>query len=419
MSDNTKEKVMIRPEQVTHCIYHDKCPDGVGSALAVALLAKEQGRKVQFFGVHPNADLTSLPLDGAVVVMCDISNTRANLEKLLTRVAGFLLVDHHKTAQQDLVALEPQLKIFDMKRSGAGLTWNWCFPDRPLPRVLELIEDRDLWTKKFPESSHLSNWYTTIYLEEFSVILEHLERLLDLNELNKVIELGRCFGVLTDSIVAREAKYAYLELAKLNDRYYIVGRMNSTIYPSDIGNRILLDHPLADFSVVFSLGYQSTRFSLRSADDRADVSEIAKLYQGGGHRNASGCSVPNIVDRLPGRYYDLHIEETMKTMEIATLMIDQHEVIWFSFHSNRHRYALLSYVSQNPILVAKRLNKTVPERCDLVLVWKYDPLGDVAKIKYKFLSDSKEKELAFKKRFSITDPENFTVKGVFRPGQLI
>ena len=254
MSGEGNGKVMIRPEQVTHCIYHDKCPDGVGSALAVSVLAKEQGRKVEFHGVHPNADLSSLPLDGAVVVMCDISNTKENLEKLLRRVAGFLLIDHHKTAQQDLASLEPHLKIFDLKRSGAGLTWQWCFPDCPLPRVLELIEDRDIWTKKFPESSYLCNWYMTLNLDDFDVLLEQLERLLDVNELNKIIELGRCFGILSDAIIVKEAKYAHIELGKIKDRYYIIGRLNSAIYSSDIGNRIVLDHPLTDRRMVFSSG---------------------------------------------------------------------------------------------------------------------------------------------------------------------
>ena len=32
-------------------------------------------------------------------------------------------------------------------------------------------------------------------------------------------------------------------------------------------------------------------FSLRSTDDGLDVSEIAKQYGGGGHRNASGFTV--------------------------------------------------------------------------------------------------------------------------------
>jgi nanoRNase/pAp phosphatase (c-di-AMP/oligoRNAs hydrolase) len=33
-------------------------------------------------------------------------------------------------------------------------------------------------------------------------------------------------------------------------------------------------------------------FSLRSTDDGPDVSEIAKRYGGGGHRNASGFQMP-------------------------------------------------------------------------------------------------------------------------------
>ena len=137
------------------------------------------------------------------------------------------------------------------------------------------------------------------------------------------------------------------------------------------------------------------------------------MYQGGGHRNASGCSVPHVVDRLPGRYYELDIEKMLNTMKITTLTIDNHEFVLFTLHSNSHRHALLSYVSQDPILIAKRLKKTPASHCDAVLVWRYDPINETSEIKYKFLSDNKEKELAFKKQFSITELDSFKVEGIF------
>ncbi len=50
------------------------------------------------------------------------------------------------------------------------------------------------------------------------------------------------------------------------------------------------------FSCVFNFDFinQNTFFSLRSTDDRTDVSKIAKKLGGGGHRNAAGCMVNEI-----------------------------------------------------------------------------------------------------------------------------
>jgi oligoribonuclease NrnB/cAMP/cGMP phosphodiesterase (DHH superfamily) len=38
--------------------------------------------------------------------------------------------------------------------------------------------------------------------------------------------------------------------------------------------------------------------SLRSTDDSSDVSEIAKLCNGGGHKSASGCNYDKFIDLI-------------------------------------------------------------------------------------------------------------------------
>ena len=45
------------------------------------------------------------------------------------------------------------------------------------------------------------------------------------------------------------------------------------------------------FAVCYWDTLQGRVFSLRSTDDGMDVSEIAKQYGGGGHRNAAGFTV--------------------------------------------------------------------------------------------------------------------------------
>jgi hypothetical protein len=52
------------------------------------------------------------------------------------------LIDHHKTALEDLAGL-PSLHTFtDLERSGATLAWDYLFPDKPRPLLLGHIEDR-------------------------------------------------------------------------------------------------------------------------------------------------------------------------------------------------------------------------------------------------------------------------------------
>jgi hypothetical protein len=39
-----------------------------------------------------------------------------------------------------------------MDRSGAVLSWNFFFPEKPLPRLLSYVQDQDLWRWEVPFS---------------------------------------------------------------------------------------------------------------------------------------------------------------------------------------------------------------------------------------------------------------------------
>ena len=78
----------------------------------------------------------------------------------LPKAKSVTLIDHHKTAIEDLRPLfmqdswtgEPkQLAHFtDLNRSGATLAWDYLFPNEQRPPLLGHVEDRDLWRFKLP-----------------------------------------------------------------------------------------------------------------------------------------------------------------------------------------------------------------------------------------------------------------------------
>ena len=59
-------------------------------------------------------------------------------------------------------------------------------------------------------------------------------------------------------------------------------------FSSDAGNILAQGEP---FGSTFYLDGNSAQFSLRSTEEGADVSEIAKMYGGGGHKHAAGFKV--------------------------------------------------------------------------------------------------------------------------------
>lgn len=156
------------------CIYHGNCADGFGAAWAVRHALRDG---VEFHaGFYGNA-----PPDvaGRDVVLVDFSYKRPVIIEMAKAARSLLIIDHHKTAAEDLEGLmrsppggwptwmengplyddeacyvDPPLDrvaaLFDMNRSGAGLAWDYFHPRQPRPALIDHIEDRDLWRFKLP-----------------------------------------------------------------------------------------------------------------------------------------------------------------------------------------------------------------------------------------------------------------------------
>ncbi len=90
-------------------------------------------------------------------------------------------------------------------------------------------------------------------------------------------------------------------LHQYDDKYFIALYCNSSEFKSDVGADMLKKYPLGDFSCIwnYDLNKNQTYFSLRSTNDRMDVSIMAQRYGGGGHRNASGFMIEGLVGCLP------------------------------------------------------------------------------------------------------------------------
>jgi oligoribonuclease NrnB/cAMP/cGMP phosphodiesterase (DHH superfamily) len=126
------------------CIYHGNCQDGFGSAWAVR---HALGDAVEFYpGVYQNEppDVT-----GRDVIMVDFTYKSAVVQKMASTARSILILDHHKSAAADFAdfpeGIENLTAFFDMDRSGAGMAWDHYHPGTPRPKLLDHIEDRDLW----------------------------------------------------------------------------------------------------------------------------------------------------------------------------------------------------------------------------------------------------------------------------------
>lgn len=268
------------------CIYHGNCADGFGAAWVVR---KKYNNDVDFFaGVYQNPPPDVTDRD---VILVDFSYKRPVIEEMLKTAKSITIIDHHKTAIEDLAPLEaiasvgmdfrmPLYLYFDVNHSGAMLAWKIYFGDAKPPKLLQHIEDRDLWKFKLDGTREIQAAVFS-YPYDFHVWDELMESSTDpLRLQGKAIE--------------RKHFKDIAELLEVTTRRMLIGGFNVPvanlpyIFSSDAGHKLATGEP---FGACYWDTPKGRTFSLRSTDAGEDVSAIAKSYGGGGHRNASGFSV--------------------------------------------------------------------------------------------------------------------------------
>ena len=267
-------------------LYHANCNDGSASALAAWLKLGDEGHQyiAVVHGKPPPPEVK-----GEDVIIVDFCYPRQILLKMGAK--SIFVLDHHLSAQKDLEAPFPAdsgiTYHFDMSKSGAVLSWEYFWPDTPLPRLYQLVQDRDIWTNAFEESAYLG-----FGLNIFSESFRDWQQLIDQPErLEQAIADGKAiFTFLQQESVKLKASRQWLTIG--GHKVPVINAPGFLV--SEILHQILIEEPEAPFAAAYQdLPDRGIRaFSMRSDNAREDVSVIAKRYGGGGHRNAAAFSIP-------------------------------------------------------------------------------------------------------------------------------
>ena len=268
-------------KEKTLCIYHNNCLDGFGAAWAVH---KALGDKVEFYpGVHQQAPPD---VSGHEVLLVDFSYKKAVLENMLKTADSITILDHHVSAEQELADLLSSGKIkglFDMNQSGAMLTWQWFNPGKAAPKLIEHIQDRDLWLFKLAGTREIHSALSS-YPYDFSL----WDKLMASSD--EELEALKRDGEAIERKLQKDIRQLIATgVRRMNIGGYDVPVLNApAAYVSDAGNIMSLGEA---FAACYWDHADGRSFSLRSQQEGADVSEVAKSYGGGGHRNAAGFTI--------------------------------------------------------------------------------------------------------------------------------
>lgn len=298
-------------------IYHGNCADGFTAAWAARKKFGDSAEYVAGVYQNPPPDVA-----GKDVVLLDFSYKRDVLRDMAKVARSILVLDHHKSAAEDLYeegcTLDELATIirmdapswlapltweytqqcryqdecenigkaiiyayFDMNRSGAGIAWDFFHPGVPRPALVDHVEDRDLWRFALPGTREIQAavfsfpysfdlWDGLAYADMATLRTEGAA--IERKHHKDVAELvGVCKRRMT--IAGYDVPVASLP-------YTLV---------SDAGHLMAQGEP---FAACYWDTPDGRVFGLRSSDGGMDVSSVAKVYGGGGHAQAAGFRVP-------------------------------------------------------------------------------------------------------------------------------
>jgi oligoribonuclease NrnB/cAMP/cGMP phosphodiesterase (DHH superfamily) len=124
------------------CIHHNDADGRASAAIVRRALGTQTSMQEMNYG-----DLVPWEIIAEMdrVVMVDFSLPASEMQRL-AHDRDFIWIDHHVSAIEEMAAIStswPGLR--DTGEAACVLTWRYFFPEKPLPKAVVLIGDRDVW----------------------------------------------------------------------------------------------------------------------------------------------------------------------------------------------------------------------------------------------------------------------------------
>jgi len=295
---------------------HKACMDGSASAIA---FISAGGRIENVVFTNPNHEESDEKLrkiidDGYVDILiadCSISYEFAKEIDSVYKNLNITLLDHHKTA---IPLAEFDWCYIDKENtaSGAKMLFEYLqheykhlykdetqFTNNYYKSFFNLVDDHDRWCKNYPESEDLAilhsvqgqKMFIDIFRHPRSSDCEHFtlkqEKFLINLEKEKIAEM------IEDKKRAVKNSIVTKNIKGKDYRFGFIG--GAAKYTSQIAEAMYSD-PILNLDAVVLVSVESISMRCRKDVD-LDLSEIAKINNGGGHKSASGFLLASLLGK--------------------------------------------------------------------------------------------------------------------------
>jgi len=280
------------------CYFHTDM-DGICSAAIVYKFykrdrdyTKDIGEECKFIPIDYKDDF---PFDeitpNETVIFVDFSlQMEGGFERLKKITDKIIWIDHHKTAIEKHKGFDC-IGIREDGVAGCILTWHYFYPGKKVPLVVDMLGSYDIWDfSKYGED--LNRLQTGIRLAETNPESDRWVELLEtegqFDRLTKILEDGYTALKYRNNYYGGLIK-SWAFWAEFEGYKAICCNMGST--SSQLFDSVKEDY---DLMMPFVFDGKQWSVSIYTKKKEIDVSELAKKYKGGGHKNAAGFTVKEL-----------------------------------------------------------------------------------------------------------------------------
>jgi len=305
-----------------YVIFHKKCPDGF-TGFFLLHKSNQIHKSALIYPDVPSAKNTPPNIDNKDLIIIDVAYKYNVLQDIISKAKSVLFIDHHITIRNDVLKLEEEYpdkfkSIYNEKKSGATLTWEFLYPKKKHPYFIDLIEDNDIGKWELPNiKDFMSGFNVNFDLKLNDVNLKKFNILFKKSTIKQLINKGKIYNEYKKYLTQENSTRISIErfpsdniYKEFKDVFKKPGQYKVAVYcgsscpnPTELADKIL-DDTKCDFFISWVLNLDRNEYVLTFRSFNVNVGNIAKLFNGGGHTYAAACSFKatryNITDLFLG-----------------------------------------------------------------------------------------------------------------------
>jgi hypothetical protein len=293
-----------------YAIFHRGCPDGFAG---YHILSRTKHINIDTI-VYPDTPFaTKAPpnIKGKDIIIIDTAYKYSVLKEICMKAKSVVFIDHHITIRNDVIKIKKELElkknitiIYNEKKSGCLLTWEFFYPKLKKPLYIKYINDNDTGTWKYKETDYfmisLDIHFSKTNKEE---VLEKWDAMNKSENVKKMVEEGKQYMIYMEHVALQNSKRCVMVsfpskkiFTRFPKYFNKIGQYRVALYcgPACPDTKILfktiMNNMNCDFVIFWTYSVNENKYVLSFRSLKVDVGSIASIFGGGGHTLASACN---------------------------------------------------------------------------------------------------------------------------------